>query len=67
MTPSQMFQKFRKFVGEFRNKKQAAEFFNISETYLGDMFHGRRRITDKIAQKMGYRMIVKYMEVKEPK
>lgn len=57
-----MFEKLRKFINSFETKKAAAEFLGISEGHCGDLFHGRRTLSDKIADKMGYAKVVLFVE-----
>ncbi len=46
---------FREWVSALPSKKAAAAKLGISETYLGDIFHGRRALTEEIAMRsVGY-------------
>lgn len=52
---SEMFAMLREFVDIHSTKKEAAEILGVSESYLGDLYHGRRTICASIAQKFGYK------------
>ena len=54
MSEQQFFYHFRKWVNGFQTKKDAALFLDVSTQFVGDMFHGRRKIPESVISKMGF-------------
>jgi len=47
-------------VGARGSQRAAARFFGVSDGYLSDIINGGRKISDHIAQKLGYNKITVY-------
>ena len=54
----------RKMVEEEETQDKAAKKLKISPAYLSDILHGRRDVSDSIAQMLGYRKIKVFEKVK---
>lgn len=50
----EFFERFRAFVSFYPSKKDAAKALKISESYVGDLFHGRRTFSDAVLKKLGF-------------
>jgi plasmid maintenance system antidote protein VapI len=48
----------------FMTQKELAEKYGVSTAFLNDVVHGRRKITAKFAESMGYQRIVVYERIK---
>ena len=58
----EMLTEFQRLVDKQGSKKAAAELLGVSESYLGDVYHGRRMLTKRIADQMGYEKTVCFVE-----
>lgn len=63
MTEQQFFEYFRGFVDSLKSKTEAARRLGITKVYVGDMYHGRRAISNAVAEKLGYRRKVQIEKI----
>lgn len=52
---TEMLDILHEFVRSAGTQQIAAEQLGISAAYMSDMFHGRRSISEGVAEKLGYR------------
>jgi len=71
MTEAELVEQFRKLFnweGATRLTAKAwAKEHGFSQAYISDVLHGRRGVADRLAEAMGYRRIVKFEPIKEPR
>ena len=45
------------------SQRRAAKELSISASYLGDVLHGKRGVSDELAQRLGWRRTVRYERI----
>lgn len=65
ITEPEMRAKFLATVRSFEFAKQAATALGISQQYLSDLINGKREISAQVAEKLGYRKIVRYQKLSD--
>ena len=48
----------RTFIAKHGNQRKAAKALGISEPYMTDLVHGRRRVSDSLLEKLGLRRTI---------
>jgi DNA-binding CsgD family transcriptional regulator len=46
-----------------KTQKQVADQLGVSPAYINDLIKGRRLLSAKVAEKLGYRRVVKYERI----
>lgn len=52
---------FKPWVDAQKSKKQAAALLEISESYLGDLYHKTRAMSAAVAERLGFRKQVMFV------
>lgn len=60
-TEHQMRDAITELVETLKTQKAAAEHLGISGVYLGDILHGRRGISDRVAERIGWKRVVVFV------
>lgn len=47
-------------VKAWGSQRKVADHLGISAAFLSDIIHGNRPVSNKVAQKLGYKKVVKY-------
>lgn len=65
-TASDLRWKLRQLAAQYGSQKQLATRLGVSESYLSDVLTGRRMVSATLAEKIGYRYVVGYLQVDAP-
>jgi plasmid maintenance system antidote protein VapI len=51
----------KEMVGKWGTQKELADHLEISNAYMSDILNEKQAVSDKVARKLGYKRIVKYV------
>lgn len=54
LTEEQMIANLWDMVAQMRSQKKVAESLHITQSYLSDILHGDRAVSESLAKKIGY-------------
>jgi plasmid maintenance system antidote protein VapI len=60
ITHEEMLKIIKAKVDELGSQKKVAEYLEVSSAYLNDILSEKRAVSDAVAQKLGYRRVVKF-------
>jgi plasmid maintenance system antidote protein VapI len=65
ITHDEILKIIKEMVSKWGTQKELADHLGISNAYLNDIIHEKQAVSDKVARRLGYKRIIKY--VQEPR
>jgi plasmid maintenance system antidote protein VapI len=61
ITQAEILSIIKEMVGKWGTQKELADHLGISNAYLNDIIHGKQAVSNKVAQKLGYKRVIKFV------
>ncbi len=61
ITPEQLKEELKRFVAVHINRSTAARTLGFTPQFIADVINGNRSPSDKLAQRLGYRRVVRFV------